>query len=142
MFVDTPGSIMPVINDALQAADLILLPTQPSHLDLHGQDAVAARIEKLGLEDRMMFVLTRTSNKPDIEKAKAYLKPRTRHPILTIAERADYKRAAESGQAAWELSNNKDAKSEIAKLWDAMQMAIRSITTEKEGARDERRTRH
>ena len=40
------------------------------------------------------------------------LKLRTSHPILTMAERADYKRAAKTGQAAWEISTNKDAKAE------------------------------
>lgn len=132
MFVDTPGSLMPVITDALEAADLIILPTQPSPLDLHAQDAVAARIERMGLSDKAMFVITRTSTKADTEKARDYLKIRTKHPILTIAERADYKRAAEKGQAGWEHNGNKDAKAEVKKLWDAMQAAITGNTASKE----------
>lgn len=132
MFVDTPGSLMPVITDALEAADLIILPTQPSPLDLHAQDAVAARIERMGLSDKAMFVITRTSTKADTERAKDYLKIRTRHPILTIAERADYKRAAEKGQAGWEFNNNKDAKAEVKKLWEAMQVAIHGDRAPKE----------
>jgi chromosome partitioning protein len=125
MFVDTPGSLMPVITDAVEAADLIVLPTQPSPLDLHAQDAVAARIEKLGLQSKTMFVLTRTGAAADTDKAKEYLKLRTPHPILTMVERVDYKRAAEKGQAAWEYKGNKDAKAEIKKLWDAMLTAMR-----------------
>ena len=107
MFIDTPGSLMPIITDAIEAADLIVLPTQPSPLDLHAQDAVAARIEKLGLRSKTMFVLTRTSAKADTKHAADYLKLRTPFPILTMAERVDYKRAAELGQAGWELSGNK-----------------------------------
>jgi chromosome partitioning protein len=141
MFVDTPGSMMSVITDALDAADLIVLPTQPSPLDLHAQDAVAARVERMGLRSKMMFILTRTTNKADTEKAVEYLRPRTEHPILTMAERADYRRAAETGQAAWELSNNRDAKAEIRKIWDAVQVAIKA-TALTEGASDERYTRH
>jgi chromosome partitioning protein len=125
MFVDTPGSLMPIITDAIEAADLIVLPTQPSPLDLHAQDAVAARIEKLGLRNKTMFVLTRTSAKADTKNAADYLKIRTPFPVLTMAERVDYKRAAETGQAGWELNGNKEAKSEIKKLWDTMQSAMR-----------------
>jgi chromosome partitioning protein len=139
MFVDTPGSMMPVITDALAAADLIVLPTQPSPLDLHAQDAVAARIEKMGLSDRMMFVLTRTSAKADTDKARDYLKLRTRFPIHTMVERADYKRAAERGQAAWEMSGNKDARKEILKLWGEMQSAMHSSMSAKEGKSDGKR---
>ncbi len=124
IFVDTPGSLMPVITEAIEAADLIVLPTQPSPLDLHAQDAVAARIEKLGLRHKTMFVLTRTSAKADTDKAKQYLQLRTSLPILTMAERADYKRAAERGDAGWEPSSNKDARAEIKKLWDAMRAAM------------------
>ncbi len=139
MFVDTPGSMMPLITDAISAADLIVLPTQPSPLDLHAQDAVAARIEKMGLRDRMMFVLTRTSNKADIAKAKDYLSMRTTLPILTIAERADYKRAAEKGQASWEVSKNKEAKAEIKKLWDAMKRGLSISKAKTKGTGHEQR---
>jgi chromosome partitioning protein len=137
LFVDTPGSMMPVITDAIGAADLIVLPTQPSPLDLHAQEAVAARVEKMGLRDRTMFVLTRTvgSQKADTEKALEYLRLYTPFPIPTISERADYKRAAETGKAAWELSNNKDIKSEVRKLWQAMLAAMKKPTvTEKTDA--------
>ena len=138
MFVDTPGSMMHKITEAIGAADLIVLPTQPSPLDLHAQDAVAARIDKMGLRDRTMCVLTRTSNKADIAKARHYLKLRTPFPILTIAERADYKRSAEKGQAAWEIKKNKEAKDEIEKLWKAMKVAMQVKKGAMKGAVNER----
>lgn len=143
MFVDTPGSLMPVITDALEAADLIVLPTQPSPLDLHAQDAVAARIDKMGLTEKVMFVLTRTSNAVDTDRARAYLKLRTRHPILKMSERVDYKRAAEKGQAAWEIGKKKEIRTEIGEIWTAMQKAIKDDTQAK-GKADEhaRQVRH
>lgn len=136
MFVDTPGSLMPTITDALQAADLVVLPTQPSPLDLHAQDAVAARIDKMGLSDKTMFVLTRTSAAADTAKALEYLKLRTRHPILRMAERVDYKRAAEKGQAAWEVGKKKEIRTEIGDIWAAMQKAIKGEQKAKEQGHD------
>jgi chromosome partitioning protein len=125
MFVDTPGSMMNIITGAIDAADLIVLPTQPSPLDLHAQDAVAARIEKMGLRDRTLFVVTRVSNKADAKEAAEFLQLRSPFPVQTMIDRADYQRAAKTGQAAWELSKNREAKAEIKRLWEAMQAAIK-----------------
>jgi cellulose biosynthesis protein BcsQ len=46
-FVDTPGSIMPIITDPLEAADLVVVPVQPGQLDFWGQNAAVDQIERL-----------------------------------------------------------------------------------------------
>jgi chromosome partitioning protein len=138
MFVDTPGAIMPIITDALVAADLIVVPTQPGQLDLWGQDAVIDRIDRLGLTHKRMFVLTRVqSGKGRAEEAAAargHLLQHSPHPIPIMQERIDYRRASENGKAAWEIGGNKDLKGEIEKIWEAMQVALKAAavyTTEK-----------
>jgi chromosome partitioning protein len=131
MFVDTPGSLMHIITDALSAADLIVLPAQPSKLDLEAQEAIAARVERMGLRDRTMFVLTRTSVKAETEKALAYLRSgtiRSPYPILTIGDRVDYQRGVETGQAAWEVGKKAEIKKEIGALWQAIQAALKQPT--------------
>jgi chromosome partitioning protein len=143
MFVDTPGAGMHLITEAMEAADLIVLPTQPSPLDVYAQDAVAARIENLGMRKKTMVVLTRTSTKIDTDKAERHLQLRTPYKIPRMAERADYKRATETGQAAWELSSNKEVKSEIRKIWDGMQEALKAAGAHSTESRaDDRPTRH
>ncbi len=148
MFVDTPGSLMPVITDAIGAADLIVIPTQPSPLDLRAQDAIMDRIERMGLGGKVMHVLTRTqTNKPGIEaidKATLYLAPRSPHATPTMAERIDYKRAAETGRAAWEIAKGKtrdEIKAEIGGIWQAMQAAMQTTASVTESA-SEQTTRH
>jgi chromosome partitioning protein len=127
-FVDTPGSIMPVITDALQAADLVVVPVQPSQLDFWGSDAVIARIERLGLTNKMMFVLTRvqsgSAGKKEADKARQHLQ-QSPHPIPIMQERIDYRKAAERGQAGWEVGGNKELKAEVEKIWAAMQVALK-----------------
>jgi chromosome partitioning protein len=142
MFVDTPGAGMALITEAIEAADLIVLPTQPSPLDVHAQDAVAARIEKLGMRNKTMVVLTRTSTKADTDKAQKHLQLRTPYKIPTMAERADYKRATETGQAAWELDKNKRIKAEIKKIWDAIQQAMKTASAYSTESASDRPTRH
>jgi hypothetical protein len=43
-----------------------------------------------------------------------------------MPERIDYRRAAENGKAAWEVSKSKDIKAEIEKIWEAMQVALKA----------------
>lgn len=122
MFVDTPGSLWPVITDAVAASDVIVLTAQPSPIDLSSVEALAVRIDKMGLSSRLMILLTRCSNKEDTKHAVDFLSMRTPHPILTISERVDYKRAADQGVAAWEFGKgNRDIKAETKKAWDLMQ---------------------
>ena len=52
---------------------------------------------------------------------------RTSLPILTIKQRAEYARAAESGKGGIEA--NKDASAEIRQLWVAIQSALKFANT-------------
>ena len=45
MLVDTPGSIFPIIRDAVAAADVVVLPTRPNPVDLRAQEDVVGMVE-------------------------------------------------------------------------------------------------
>jgi chromosome partitioning protein len=123
MFVDTPGSLMHVIRDALSVADCVVLPLQPSPMDWVAQEAVADLVESMGLSDRTLFVINRAEGKSDmVERAKSFFAMRTKYPVHIIKHRVDYARAAETGQAGCEL--NKDAGKEIRELWAAIQNVL------------------
>lgn len=146
MFVDTPGSLMPVIRSAIIAADLIVLPLQPSALDWDAQEDLVALIESLGLQDRMMFVVNRTEGKSDlIKQAKEHFALRTKLPVQEVKHRIDYARGAGMGKAAFEVGGNKDAAKDCRDLWKAVQDALattaKTATTTKE-KHDDRRSIH
>jgi len=137
MFVDTPGSMVPLIRSALVAADLIVLPLQPSPLDWDAQEAVADLVDSLGLKDRMMVVINRTEGKSDLAKMAAeHFALRTKFPILEIKHRVDYARGAAVGLAGFEVKQNKDAATECRKLWKAMQDALATIAKTSTVAKD------
>lgn len=118
MFVDTPGSMMPVIRDALGAADAIVLPVQPSPMDWPAQEAFADLVDSLGLKSRMIVVVNRAEGRSDlVDRTREYFAMRTPYPILEVTERADFKRGVETGKAAAERGN-KDAGKQIRALWD------------------------
>jgi chromosome partitioning protein len=139
LFVDTPGSMIPIIVDAISAADLIVVPVQPNAVDLWGQEALLDLIEKSNLTYRTLFVLTRTSSTKwgieEVEKAKKQLRKFSPYPIPMMPERIDYRRAAEKGRAPWEINKDRrDIKAEIADIWDASLKAMKKASNQTTGA--------
>jgi chromosome partitioning protein len=129
LFVDTPGSLIPVIRDALSAADAIVVPVQPSPVDWAGQEAIADLIDNMGLKDRALFVINRAQGKSDlVQRTRTYFQIRTPHPILEVTHRTDFAKAAETGRAGCEL--NKDAGKEIRALWAAVQQVMERDASE------------
>jgi chromosome partitioning protein len=134
LFVDTPGSMMSIIADAVSVADLIVVPTQPRTLDLEAQDALLDLIEQSNLAHRTLFVLTRTSQAQWgvklVEEAKRQLRKFSPHPIPLMPERIDYERAiaAGKGKAAFEISKSDDVKTEIEEIWGAMRKAMKKAS--------------
>jgi chromosome partitioning protein len=123
MLVDTPGALIPIIRDAIGAADLVVLPTQPSPLDLFAQEAVADIVSEMGVADRTMYVLTRADKRSDIaKKSMSALKERTSLPVPVIGNRVDYAKAMTMGKAAAEI--NPDAAKEIAELWESIRSVL------------------
>jgi chromosome partitioning protein len=127
MFVDTPGSLMHVIRDALSVADCVVLPLQPSPMDWGAQEAVADLVADMGLSDRTLFVINRAEGKSDmVDRAKSFFAMRTKYPIHVIKHRVEYARAVETGKAGYET--NKDAGKEIRELWVAIQNVLNEST--------------
>ena len=117
MFVDTPGSMMHVIKDAISVADLVVLPVQPSPMDWAAQEAVADLVSRMGLADKTMIVINRAEGRSElVERTEQHFKPLTKMPIVIVKSCADYARAVEHGKSAAELGN-KEAGKEIRDIW-------------------------
>ncbi len=124
MLVDTPGSLMPIIKDAISAADLVVLPVQPSPMDWEAQEAVADLVESLGLRNRTLVVINRAECRSDlVDRTRQFFAMRTPFAIPTITQRADFARGVETGKTAAEMGN-KDAGKQVRELWDAIKAAL------------------
>lgn len=120
LIVDTPGSLMKVIADAVGHADAIAVIVQPSGKDIEAQGALEDLIAKAGKGDRAVYVINRASKTDRLAKdAAEILADRSAVKPLSICHRVDYVRADLAGKTGAEL--NKDADKEIAALWAAMQ---------------------
>ena len=124
LLVDTPGSFINVLQEAISVADVVVVPLQPSPMDFLAQEDVVELIEKMGKRDRVLFVLNRIDSRSSIvaETIRA-IKPFTPYPPVKIAQRIDYARAGITARAGVEV--NKDAAAEINTLWKAIRKVIR-----------------
>lgn len=119
ILIDTPGSLLPRIREAVAAADVIVAPTRPNPVDLRAQDDLLAILTEAGKLQKTLFVLTQTEKGDLLTKGMQYLEPHAKSaktPLLLMPKRVEYPRAQEKGKAACEV--NADAKKDIRKIWE------------------------
>lgn len=125
LIVDTPGSFVEILEEAIGQADVIVLPMKPSPLDLLAQQAVVDMVIGAGKIDRGLFVVNMADPRAALTlDAVRAVKPVSPHRPAIVAQRQDYARAAITARAGVEV--NKDAAAEIAVLWDAIVKIARS----------------
>jgi chromosome partitioning protein len=116
LIVDTPGSLVPVIADAISAADAVLVVVQASGKDLEAQGVTERLIDKSCQRGRMLYVLNRCDRRSSLPfDAAAKLRGMSTVVPFLVGERADYVRADMAGKVAPEINNS--AAEEIAALW-------------------------
>lgn len=138
LLVDTPGSHMSIIRNAIQAADCVVLPVQPSIMDILGQGDIAPLVDQLGKARKTLFVLNRVDGRSPVDEALQSIKPLFPNPPMQVNQRIAYVKGAKFGKAAFEL--DKQAQNEIANLWQAVTNIIQGaendgIQSEKHPAR-------
>ena len=119
VIIDTPGSFLGVINDAIQDAAAIIVVVQSSPKDLEAQGAVEGLIQQAGLQDRTLYAINRVDRTSTLTKsAVETLRTKLAQEPILIADRVEYVRADASGKVANET--NEKARAEIAALWSAV----------------------
>lgn len=120
LIVDTPGSFMAVIDDAIENADCVAIVVQASAKDLEAQGAVEGLVTKAKKQAKTVYVINRVNPKSALTKAAAdAVSAKSVRLPITICDRADYVKADAAGQTANETS--KAAKAEIRALLGALQ---------------------
>ena len=123
MFVDTPGSMMPIIKHAVSVADCILIPIQSSMLDMLAQEDAAAIVTEYKKDSKTLFVLNRVDGRIGIEDSVQRIVARFHNTPLRINQRVAYARAHIIGKSGAEMDERCAA--EIAALWSKVQGIMR-----------------
>ena len=116
VIVDTPPSIGAEVSEAMEEADLVLVPCQASPDDLR---AVGRTVEAVGRAGKpMIFIINRVKPRTRLtaEAAVALSQHGTLAPTL-VHDRTDYAAAKSDGLTAQELEPNGKAGDEMRELW-------------------------
>jgi chromosome partitioning protein len=114
--IDTPGSLIPLIRDAIAAADCIVVPTQASPLDIMALGAIEDLIDSAGKRSKSLYVVNRAAARSSlVAEAVEAVSRKSPNPPGRIAQRDAYARAALNGRTGGEI--NTDAAIEIDVLW-------------------------
>ena len=128
LIVDTPGSFMNVIKDAVTAADCVVIPMQPSPIDILAQEDVLLLVDQLGKKSSALPVLSRLVGRTGIDDVVKRIMSMFSNPHVTIKNRIVYARALVEGKAAPEI--DQECSAEISGLWKAIQRTIRKAEHE------------
>ncbi len=134
VIIDTPGRADEAIGDIIRLADLVLVPLNPSPLDLRAVGPTIEMVEKQGV--RMVFVINAAgTGRLTKEVAVALSQHGTVAPVI-CRNRQDFKASMVKGLTAMETTPEGKSAGEVAELW----AYVRSIS-EKEKSRGRKTSR-
>lgn len=123
LIIDTPGSHVPIIRDAVANADVVLVPIQASTLDILGQEAAFDIIRSEGKWDRTILLWNRYARSTEFNSRIEKVLKGIGLPIVKIAQRVAYAKAGAEAKTGAEI--DKAAFGEIVQVWDAIQEVLK-----------------
>jgi chromosome partitioning protein len=130
--IDTPGADVSILRPIIRSANLVLVPSRPSPLDL---GTLNATVEMIQSEKRpLMFVLNAVTPRTRIS-AQAVMALSEHGPVAAILhQRTDFASAMTDGRVAGELDPTSKSQEEIAELWTKVITYLRKHSSEAEEA--------
>lgn len=121
LFIDTPGGSLTLMKLAVEHADLIVIPTRPSPLDVKSLNPIVELCEIAGRP--FVFILNGvTLQSAMTDGARNYLVSRYGHPIIEEMQfREAHAAAMLSGATAPELDAHGDAAAECRAVFTTIQ---------------------
>ena len=113
--IDTPPGASEWLAEAIQAADLVLIPVRPSPDDLRAVGTTLAAVNGSGMP--FAFVLSQTPRARITEEAARVLAQHGRVAPVNIAHRVAYAETGATGQGVTETKDKK-AGAEIVAVWN------------------------
>ncbi|MEA2905811.1 MAG: chromosome partitioning protein [Alphaproteobacteria bacterium] len=132
VFIDTAPTMWVVVQEAIRAATLVLIPARPGFLDL---DAVRETVKTARERNRpYAVVLNAAPAKRDDKEAPAVLQSRAwldtqAIPVWSgqISQRAGFVLTLAAGASASEVDSGSLAAAEIARLWSAVERSVEAV---------------
>jgi len=132
VFIDTPPQVSGIVNDAIKAATLVVIPARPSVFDL---DAVQETIA-YSRERRKPYAIVINGAPPKRDNAESPITTSAREsleklkaPVWAgqISHRTTYSLSLAEGEGAREFDPDSQAATEIARLFSAIDRSVKAI---------------
>ncbi len=141
VFVDTAPTMWVVVQEAIRAATLVIIPARPGFFDLN---AVLETVKTARERDKPYAVVLNAApskrdekESPVVAQARAFLDQHT-IPVWhgQVTQRAGYSLTLAAGGSACELAeDNLAAAAEIAGLWRSVERSVAAINAAHAGAK-------
>ena len=117
LFIDTPPAYLDTISAGIKVADYVLVPCQPSPVDIEAIGDTLSIIEDMGKP--FAFVMNRLISRTRIgEQAVLLLANHGKVAGIPIVQRTAFVTAMIDGRTAPEIDQGKQAKEEVEALWN------------------------
>lgn len=124
VFIDTPPQVTETIRKVVAVADLVVIPSRPSPLDLRATTKTVGLVEQEGKP--MIFVINGAAQRAKITgEAAIMLSQFGKVAPITLFQRTDFAQALNDGRVAQELDEKSRAASEIQELWKYVRKQLR-----------------
>ena len=136
VFIDTAPTMWVVVQEAIRAATMVLIPARPGFFDL----AAVRETVKVARERNKPYavVLNAAPAKRDEKEAPAVAQARVwldRHGIPVwsgqISQRASFSLSLASGASAGEADARSSAAAEVQRLWSAVERSVAAVNAAK-----------
>ena len=132
VFIDTPPQVSGIVNDAIKAATLVVIPARPSVFDL---DAVKETVA-YARERRKPYAIVLNGAPPKRDNVESPIAASAREsleklkaPVWSgqISHRTTYSLSIAEGEGAREYDPDSQAATEIARLFSAIERSVKAI---------------
>ncbi len=126
VLIDTPPSMGESVQQVIEQADLVLIPTRPSPHDLRAVGPTIDLVEKAGKP--LVFVLNAAKGRARITAEAAMALSQSGTIAATIlGDRVDYAASMTDGRTVMELDTKGASAAEIQKLWAYVAKKIKKV---------------
>ena len=117
LYIDTPPAYLDTISAGIKIADYVLIPCQPSPVDIEAIGDTLSLIEDM--KKPFAFVMNRLISRTRIgEQAVLLLANHGKIAGIPIVQRTAFATAMVDGRTAPEIANGQQAKEEVKALWN------------------------
>jgi chromosome partitioning protein len=122
LVVDCPPALVELMERAIRAADIVLIPCRPSPLDLEGE-AVSELCERHGRE--FLFVLNAVKGKSLVKGSREYLAAVGRVAETEVQDRTTHASSMINGGTGVEGDKTGKTREEVKALWAEIKKGLR-----------------